>query len=267
MRPKFASTAALVSMVTASWALGVQDDVREQGELDGGAPASSEFERIAEIERLVGELRAARTDGEELRLAADGKVEEARSAISRLEREQAELELKREELQSELEAISAEVDGLRDKRFTQESALQSLGAIIDEASRHARSVVIGGSRFQLEDRLALLPVAGEPPADGLEQYLKFLAQELKLARSCEVYAADIPLGGGRIKPARVVRVGHLMQAFATEDGEEFGFQSADGWEVLESGNLEQSVIHAIEILDGRRAPKLIELPLRARVVQ
>lgn len=247
-----------------SLAFGLQDGGHGQAPADGAPP---DTERVLELERIVSELRAIRAAANDSRLAAEREIDEAHGAIRRLDRELEELELRRAELVSEVEAVTADVDRLRSEREDQASALYVLGAAVDAASEHAHAFVTDGPMFQRGERLALLPASGEPPTDGLERYLHFLADELQLARSSETYAADIPLGDGRVKPARVVRVGHLLQAFITEDGEEVGVETAAGWEVLEPGPTRQSVIDALDTLDGRRVPELIDLPLRGRLAK
>ena len=98
----------------------------------------------------------------------------------------------------------------------------------------------------------------------MTRYWAFLQEELRIARSGEAYTSQVPLDGGRIKPARLFRVGHLVQGFVTEDGLESGLETPAGWERAVDPETDRVVRAAIDILDRRRAPALLRVPIRPR---
>ena len=98
-------------------------------------------------------------------------------------------------------------------------------------------------------------------SDQLGRFWSFLQEELRVARSGETYSAEVPIGGGKAKPARIFRVGHLALGYVTEDGEQSGLWDGAQWVAARSPEEEHALRDAVETLDRRRAPTLLPIPL------
>ena len=93
---------------------------------------------------------------------------------------------------------------------------------------------------------------------NIVQYLGELGAEVLVKRNDELSVEAIR----RLKPARIFRVGHLLQGYVTEDGLESGYEAAGAWKAAGSPARDQAARDAIEILDRRRAPALLKLPVK-----
>ena len=65
--------------------------------------------------------------------------------------------------------------------------------------------------------------------DATAQMWAFFEEEMRIARTGEVYTEEVPVPSGR-KHARVVRVGKMMLGFVSEDGVDVGvWVGGTGW--------------------------------------
>jgi len=218
-----------------------------------GAPPSDELQ---EVLRTLREERAAAYARQRDRAAG---VEDTRRAIDRLDAELAELRGREERTRRELGETRTELDRLEAELGPLRAALAGLSPALDAFQADALRFVQEGPDYRRADRLARLGPGGSA-AERLGRAWGFLQEELRLARSGETYSAEIPLGEGLRKPARVFRLGHLLQGYVTEDGLHAGLETPSGWAPAPRG-VEPAVRAAVEMLDRRRAPALLLLPV------
>ena len=221
-----------------------------------GAPPRDPADELQDVLRTLREERAAYYARQRARAAS---IEEARQPLRRLDAELAELRARQDdagkhllETRSDLERLSAELETLR-------AASAPLPSALDAFQNDALRFVQEGPDYRRADRLARLG-SGGPTADRLGRAWSFLQEELRLARSGETYSAEIPLGDGVRKPARVFRFGHLLQGYVTEDGLHAGLETPPGWSPAPP-DVEPALRAAVEMLDRRRAPGLLLLPV------
>jgi hypothetical protein len=136
---------------------------------------------------------------------------------------------------------------------------------VEKSMEEGREWIAKGIPYRVDDRSQRLG----SPQDGslsekLARYWSFLQEEARIARSGEALSAEIPLAGGRAKPARIFRVGHLVMGYVTEDGQEAGLWNGTQWVPAANADEEKAIRQAVEILDRRRTPELLSLPVLRR---
>jgi septal ring factor EnvC (AmiA/AmiB activator) len=208
-----------------------------------------------ELGAVLKRLRELRSTAYAKQRARAAETEAARAPLPRLEAELAELATREAELDRQLAELGREVEGLK----TGESALrkteEAQKGLLDAAAEEGRQAAGSGPPFRLDERRARADGAKESVA----RYWSFLQEELRLARSGEAYSAEVPLSGGRRKPARCFRVGHLFGGFVTEDGLEAGRWDGTAWVAPSTPEEERAIRDAVETLDRHRAPALLRL--------
>ena len=221
------------------------------------APPQDDPKAVAELHDVLRTIREERTAAYARRRARAVEIENARAPVARLEGEIADLKLREEETDKHLAEVGAELARLRTE--TEAVAAQAavypaaLKAAVDEAAAFVRS----GPEYRRADRLQRL----RPESPDLGLYWTFLQEELRIARSGEAYSAEVTLDGGRRKPARLFRVGHLLQGYVTEDGLDAGLEGPRGWTPAASPAQDKAIREAVEMLDRRRPPGLLRFPL------
>ena len=220
-----------------------------------------------ELASVLTRLREERAASYRRQNARGAEIKAAREPLRRLESELAELKAREEETDKELAGVAAQSAALREAQAAFAASEAGLAAALDHAVAAAKALIAQGFDYRREERLARLGAQLPPEADLAERvtrYWAFLQEELRIARSGEAYTSQVPLDGGRIKPARLFRVGHLVQGFVTEDGLESGLETPAGWERAVDPETDRVVRAAIDILDRRRAPALLRVPIRPR---
>lgn len=220
------------------------------------APPRAPADELQDVLRTLREEREAYYARQRARTSS---LEEARQPLRRLDAELAELRARQQETEKNLLEASADLERLDAELASLRDASGPLPAALDAFQADALRFVQEGPDYRRADRLARLG-SGGPPAERLGRAWTFLQEELRLARSGETYSAEIPLGDGVRKPARVFRVGHLLQGYVTEDGLHAGLETPSGWAPADPG-VAPAVRAAVEMLDRRRAPGLLLLPV------
>ncbi len=234
----------------------------EKSEASADARALSD-----ELASVLTRLREARAAYYQRQHARAVEIKAAREPVRRLQSEVAELVARQEDADKELAGVSAEIATLQRDQETLAACEAQLLPAVEKAVAGATRFVASGFDYRRQERLARLGADMPPTADLAERvtrYWAFLQEELRIARSGETYTAQIPLEGGRAKPARVFRVGHIVQGFVTEDAAEAGLETRAGWQRADSPETEQVVRDAVDMLDRRRAPALLPVPIVRR---
>jgi hypothetical protein len=225
------------------------------------APGSPEAKRSDELQALLRKLRETRQAYYARRSARDGELDAARQPVRRLETEIAELKARGEETDRSLADLKAELATLAAEEKAAAAARAALVPELESVVAAAAKAVEGGIDYRKADRLARLGAKAESSAAvRVGRLWGFVQEELRIARSGEAYTAEIPLEGGRVKPARVFRVGHLLLGYVTEDGLEAGRWTSSGWRKAPGPDVERALRGAVEMLDRRRPPSLLRLP-------
>ena len=101
--------------------------------------------------------------------------------------------------------------------------------------------------------------------DQLGRLWSYVQDELRLARSSETYTGRLQMDNGTSPHVRYFRVGQLILGYVTEDGERTGMWSAlsegKGWLHISDPKQARQVRDAVDILDRRKGPRLVTLPI------
>jgi hypothetical protein len=220
-------------------------------------------DELADALRQLRELREGHYRRQRERSAA---VEAARRPLRQLETETADLKAREGQVAKDLAEVRADLEKLRARREELDGLEQALKGSLDGAVREGRAFVEAGPPFKREERLARAAAAssGSSAGESLSRHWAFLQDELRLARSGEAWTAEVPLPGGRRKPARCFRVGHLAAGYVTEDGAEAGRWDGRAWVPAATPEEAKALRAAVDTLDRLQAPALIPLKVPSR---
>lgn len=229
-------------------------------------PAESADAKLQdELRATLKTLREERSAYYQRRRTRSEALDAARAPVKRLEVELSELRTRQQEADKNLGEVKTELEKLR-KDEAGDASRAALPAALEKALREAKDFVDRGIPYRTADRGLRLGKPGEgSPADQLSRYWSFLQEEFRVARSGEAYSAEVPLDGGRAKPARIFRVGHLILGYVTEDGLHAGLWNGTQWVAPSSPEEEERIREAVETLDRRRSPSLLSLPVLRKV--
>lgn len=216
-----------------------------------------------ELQATLRAMREMRAAHEAHRRELEDAIAAATQSARRLAAEVAELGRRDQDLDRQIAELKGERAGLQATGERDRTALADLGRSVDGAIAAAAQRVRSGLDHRREERLARLDpgTSDAGPQERLARLWTFVQEELRLARTSDLTAREIPLDRERTKHAQVFRVGHLLQGFVTEDGLECGLETRSGWQLVSSAPLERSVRHAVEMLSRRRPPALLAMPL------
>ncbi len=223
------------------------------------APPQDGAALVDELQEVLRTLRDERTAAYARRRARATEIEGARSPLRRLESELAELKVRDAEAGKALAELRRELGELGAAATADQAAAEALAPELETSVAFFREVVDHGFPYRQEERRARLGGPGPLP-DRLGRAWSFAQEELRIARSGEAWSADVALPGGRAKPARFFRTGHLLAGYVTEDGTESGLWSAGAWTPREAPEIRQ----AVDMIDRRLPPALLRLPVERR---
>ncbi len=228
-------------------------------------PSSATPDLTDELSATLRELRQLRSGHYATNAALAAEITTTREVVKTLREEVGQSESEQARLRAEAEAIRADLvelgtrrDGLREQRA-------AILASIDAFGDAVRPLVDVGLPYRRESRLRAIDgfEAQESPRSAFARLWTFAEDELRVARSGETYSDEIELSDGRVKHARFVRIGKHVLGFVTEDGVDVGIWMAnEGWVTDTSRFDPESVRTAVEILDRRRGPEHVSLPIR-----
>jgi hypothetical protein len=226
--------------------------------------AQEEAKLLEDLQGLVRKLREARAAFYQRHRTRLEQLEAVRSPVRRLEIELGDLRAQDTKLDRSLAEARASLEKLRQEEASDRRRAE-LGPELEKSSREGREFIDRGIPYRVSDRAQRLGAPGDGSlSDQLGRYWSFLQEEVRVARSGEALSMEVPLSGGRAKPARVFRVGHLVMGFVTEDGQEAGLWNGSQWVPASDPLGEKTVREAIDILDRRRTPMLLTLPVLRR---
>lgn len=223
------------------------------------ATSAQEEKLFDELQEALRMLRSERAEAYSRRRARAAEIEAARAPLRRLEGEIAELKAREAETGKGLEEARTELDQLRKAAAAEAETAALLAPELESSFAWFRAFVEKGIPYRRDDRLLRLGGPGSPP-DRVGRAWSFAQEELRIARSGEAWSAEVALPGGRAKPARLFRTGHLLLGYVTEDGLESGLWYGGAWTPDENPAIRQ----AVEMLDRRRPPGLLLFPVERR---
>lgn len=105
--------------------------------------------------------------------------------------------------------------------------------------------------------------------EDLRRVFYYYEREVKLGFSSDVHKDHVITEGGKLKGARVMRLGAVYGTYVTEDGDEAGILSfpvnaQDGhkWDEEVHFFLRRRLSKAMDMMEGKSVPHLVNLPLK-----
>lgn len=222
------------------------------------------------------ELREAVALEHSLRAERRALAETHAAALRQLDTEIQEAEDELEEHKGRAHQLAAKKDAKpedEDETETEERTTPwtVLAELRDEAvpiAHRIRRDIASGVPYQRDERLAkadtiVKRLTSEKRTDQVEALADLwtlLSAELRLGQSTELYNEPVDLGGDRRVNAYLVRVGRVLLAFASEDGDEVGVYAGERWKLDLSPAERASIIRSTEILRRRVPPTLQTVP-------
>lgn len=217
-----------------------------------------------ELRDLLKKLREERAGYYQRQRSRTDEIDKARAAIRKLDADLADLKARETEADLGLADVRGDVDKLREEEKAYEASRDKVLPALAAFEKEAKAFVESGPPYRVQDRLLRLTGPGATPAapERLGRVWEFLQEELRVARSGEAFTADVPVDRDRVKPSRVVRVGHLFLAYVAEDGVESGLWiPGKGWTRAATPDQDRAIREALRMLDRHRAPGLLRLPV------
>lgn len=236
-------------------------------------------ELMNELQNTVTTLRETRQGYYSRKQEKDEEVQDLRMQIQSLKETYEDLVSEAEDIEKEMETLGGEeeriktsISGYKDKEDELSNTILSYVEIL-------REQVNNGIPFRLEERTAKLDAilkgidATKPMdiAEACNQLWSFCKDELRLSVTSEIYRDNICLADGREPHAEFVRVGKVVLAFMTDDGNDTGIWltqkdngsegATTGWVKDPSSVPRHTIEKSINILMRQHPPEIINFPI------
>jgi hypothetical protein len=152
--------------------------------------------------------------------------------------------------------------------------LSDVRKLLSEKAERLQKKIEQGFPYLLEDRLEKVDSflkrveKEENLLESSRELWRYFLKEIDLGHNSEIYSEEIETEKGEIKKAKFLRVGRIFLAYRTNDGKETSrsFKSEDGykWKRNLCRDCRKNLKKAIEMMEGRRKPHLLEFCIKFR---
>ncbi len=226
-----------------------------------------------QLEDLIRRLRQERSAYYVEKSRLEAQTEKARENRKILQAELDDLRKQHEESDQQLRKYEAEVGNLKEQLVLKESIENILDDRIRPFIANQKAGIENGIPYKRQERIARLEAAvgdaNAPDAVSLSDKLghiwNYAREELRLARSSETYTARAKIEDGSSPYPRFFRSGQKILGYITEDGRQAAIWSSllddKRWMAVTDTKQSAQIRDAVEILDRRRGPRLVTLPI------
>ncbi len=232
-------------------------------------------ENIVKTNQLLIEEESLHQKEEEQAMSVQKSLEER---IKILEEKINEIQNENGKLEKEIEKVKIAKNDLIKKKEKSTNLLLDIGHRLSMNTKRLQNEINLSFPYILESRIERvnslrkrLQKEGQDllvPSGVLEishQLWDYYIKEIDLGYNSEIYSDEVQTAKGEIKKANFLRVGRIILAYRTNDGEETGLlvKSEDGykWKKDLSFSQRQVIKKAVEIMEGKRIPHLLEFPV------
>ncbi len=230
-------------------------------------------ELTEKLEGLIEQLRQERADYYTYKAQNETEIQKAHENHKVLQDELNELRLLETEYDQEILKYKEEVEEINKRLLTKKSLENILHEQVQPFLINQKTIIENGIPYKQKERLARLEAAygnsgtNEPnsisAAEHLENIWNYSLEELRIGRSSETYTARAKTGDNALPYARYFRVGHLISGYVTEDGRQTAMWLSErdkyDFSVIKDKKQSEQIRKAVEILDHRQPPELVEL--------
>lgn len=225
------------------------------------------------LEDLIRQLRQVRSDYYLRKARDEAELDRARQNARILQSDLDDLLKQETDLDEQIQQHLSESSGLEKQLVEKSEIQQAIRLQIQPFCSAQKTAIEDGPPYKRQERIARLQTACEDgndanavsAADKLGRVWSYAEDELRLGRSSETYSGRIRMDDVTSPHVRYFRVGQLILGYVTEDGKEAGMWSAlsgqKGWLYISDRKQGNQVRDAVEILDRRKGPSLLTLPV------
>jgi len=224
---------------------------------------------------LVRSLRKLRADYYENQSRHADKIKEIRDTSAKLQAEVEELRRRETRIDESLSEMESDIRKLQfeneENKSTELSTAQKLQQFISRQTEEIEK----GIPYRKNDRLTRLKGSTHAEQQSSQEPIvtdlfgrawNFSQEEMRIARSGETFTDLVEVDDNRMQYARLFRVGHQVLGYVTEQDDQAGiWLDGTGWEKVTKDRAE-SVREAVMILDQKRVPKYVQLPVKTEPV-
>lgn len=226
-------------------------------------------EDIEKTSQLLKEEETLHQKEKEQALATQRSLQER---ITTLENRIKQIEEENKRLKREINGIELVKNKLITTIRKNTSLFSSIRDVLSNKAEILHQQISSGIPYAQEDRLKRIVIFKKKLKEGdtdivdccQELYYDFM-EEIDLGYGSELYFDEVETTEGEMKRANFLRIGKTVLAYRTRDGKETDLlqQKKEGYEwkkdlsLLQKGKIKRS----IEIMEGRRIPRLIDYPI------
>jgi hypothetical protein len=225
---------------------------------------------LERLETLVRSLREERQAYYGKQASLNTALEEARSAIRHWDTELEILAQQEERLQAETADLRQRLAADRETLSRQTQAEHIIDRRLQEFARtQADQLGRDPVPLQTAERRAAPAALGETPdphhplttPERLRLIWQHIEQELSWTQSAQSMTVRMPRDDGTQPFVRLLRIGHTVLGYVTEDGRDGAWWDGKGsWRRANPGEID-TLRESLAILDGQRVPALQLLPV------
>ena len=248
----------------------------EVADPNGPRQTSTQRELSQRLEDLIAQLRQERSAYYVQKAQYEGQIEKARENRKILQDELDDLRRQEAETDQQIRKYEAEAQDLKEQLVSRASIEDAIEEHIEPFFVKQRIAIENGIPYKQQERISRLEAArGDvndlssiPVADRLGYVWNYGQEELRLARSSETYSARAKTVDESSPHARFFRVGQKILGYVTEDGRQsamwLSLPDNKDWLFITDTKQSAHIRSAVEILDRRQGPGLVNLPIALR---
>ena len=221
-------------------------------------------ENIEKTTALLNEEKALHQKEKKQAAQAQKSLEDR---IKVLEEKIGKIQKEKSRLKKEIDKTKITKKNLIENKKEVDFYLSNVKNLLCENSQKLRNHINSGFPYEKENRMRKI--------DGLKKRLEeqdllestrelwhYFLKEIDLSYDSEIYSEEVETEKGEIKKAKFLRVGKVILAFQTNDGEKSGRWIEGGWKKDLCRYCRTNIRKAIQIMEGKRIPHFLEFPVR-----
>jgi len=218
---------------------------------------------------LVTSLQQLRSDYYEKQSQHTDRIQQLHDTSKKLQAEVEELRRRENQINESLAKINSDIENLHTECEKDKVMKLAVAKKLDDfVAEHAKRIE-KGIPYRQDDRLMRLKgdaLAEQSVANVFGGIWNFSQEEMRIARSGETFTDMVSLSDERFQHARLFRIGHKILGYLTEQDDQAGiWVDGVGWEKVQNSEAE-AVKAVVRILDRRRIPGYIQLPVKIELV-
>lgn len=226
-------------------------------------------EKIEKTSQLLKEEEILHRKEKEQALATRRSLQER---IATLENRTKQIEEENKKLKREINETKSVKKKLMTTIRKNTSLFSSIGDILSNKAEILHQQISSGIPYAQEDRLRKIIMFKKKLKEKdinimgccQDLYYDFI-KEIELGYGSELYSDEVETAEGEMKRAKFLRIGKIVLAYRTNDGKETGLlqKKEEGYEWKKDLSLFQrgKIKRSIEIMEGRKIPRLIDYPI------